>query len=248
MSGEGKSPATIAGYVSDVQRYGGMDGACTSERATQIRLSGLAPRTVARHLAAHAEFARYTGNAAEAASLFARRPSVGVVLPPVVPTQDEMRQFIGAETDLVYRALWTLMCGAGLRLDEAMSLRWHSFTTTGVNVLGKGNKMRTVPLSMAVREAVAAIDTPLARNLNSLLFPMSHRTVQRHVKSNARRAGLPRTWHPHALRHGFGTAIQAAMGDIRLTADIMGHASVVTTMIYTHVANGRREAAVAGVL
>lgn len=239
---EGKSPATVRAYLGDIERYGGTPLSCSPERARAIRDSGLAPRTIARHLASHAAWARHTYPSQE--KWFLARPSVGVVTPHVVPLPEEMRRFIAAETDPQWRALWALMCGAGLRVSEAVAVRSEHICIDPmkVRVLGKGSKVRDIPLSAEVSGYV------LAAWPQSPMFPWSVRTVQRRVKVIAVKAGLPGTWHPHALRHGFATAAWSSTGDLRTVGDLLGHASISTTMIYTHVNDERRTVAVAGIL
>lgn len=248
LRAQGKSECTIAAYVSDVQRYGGHWGSTTAGRALRIRESGLGLRTISRHLASHASFARFMGNT-DALSLFARRPSMGVVLPAVVPEVEQMRRFVAAEPDPMWRALWAVMCGEGLRLSEAAGLTWDrvNIDTKNIRVIGKGMKMRDVPMSTAVRDHLLTW-RKLSPEDALIVFPISRRTIQRHVKENAVRAGLSESWHPHALRHGFATATLEATGNVRVTGDLLGHSSLSTTMIYTHVRGEHRRAAVEAVL
>ena len=251
LRSEGKSEATIKAYIADIERYDTMPAPgylwtprYNGARSRLIRTSGLSPRTIARHLASHAAYCRFIG---QDPAYFLERPKVGVVLPGVVPMQEEMRRFIDAETDVMWRALWAAMCGAGLRVSEVVSLKWSDVEGGKFRVLGKGSKLRDVPMSDEVCEYLRkwARDCPAELHM---IFPVNVRAVQRRVKVVARAAGLPETWHPHAMRHGFATAALESCGDLRVVADLLGHSSMTTAMIYTHVRDPRRAVAVAGIL
>jgi integrase/recombinase XerC len=141
-------------------------------------------------------------------------------------------------------AILLLLYGAGLRIAEAMSL------TAGVlplgqtlRVTGKGGKTRVVPIVDAVREAigayVAACPYPLAGT--SPLFlgarggPLNADLVRRAVRTARRRLGLPDSVTPHALRHSFATHLLAGGADLRSLQELLGHASLSSTQIYTQV-------------
>lgn len=254
MRSLGLADHTITGYVRDVAKWAHVDW---DRLGVDIRSQDAAPRTIARELAGHAAFARWIGMDP---APFLRRPSVATVLPAVVPTVDEMRRFVDAETDPMWRAVFTVLCGCGLRVHEVTTLRWSaaylSVPEPFLRVLGKGSKVRDVPMSDAVRTALFAWMREYAKRYPVVLpsitygciFPVSDRTVQRRVKEGAVRVGLPDTWHPHALRHGFGTAVHDATHDLRLTGDLLGHATIETTRIYAHVNDERRRDAVASIL
>ena len=146
-----------------------------------------------------------------------------------------------AERDM---AILLLLYGSGLRIAEAMSL------TAGVlpvgrtlRVTGKRGKTRVVPVVEAVREAIAAYarSCPYPLTASSPLFlgarggPLNPDLVRRAVRSARKRLGLPDSLTPHALRHSFATHLLAGGADLRSLQELLGHASLSSTQIYTQV-------------
>lgn len=142
------------------------------------------------------------------------------------------------------RAVLLLLYGAGLRIAEALSLKAGDMPLgETLTVTGKGNKQRVVPIIPLVRAAVAEYcdrcpwplpsDGPLFRGAKG--GPLSQGMVQK-AMANARRAlGLPDTATPHALRHSFATHLLGAGADLRSLQELLGHASLGSTQIYTKV-------------
>jgi integrase/recombinase XerC len=141
-------------------------------------------------------------------------------------------------------AMLSLLYGAGLRLSEALSLTGKDVPAPeALRVLGKGRKVRLVPLIKPVRDAVnayvklcpypAAPNEPIFRGLRG--GPLNPRLVQRLMERMRARLGLPETATPHALRHSFATHLLANGGDLRSIQALLGHASLSTTQIYTGV-------------
>jgi integrase/recombinase XerC len=132
-------------------------------------------------------------------------------------------------------------------VSEALSLtgRDHPLPDT-LRILGKGAKMRVVPVLPAVKEAAAhyvalvpfdlSRDGPLFRAVRG--GPLSPRHVQAAMQSLRSRLGLPSTATPHALRHAFATHLLAHGGDLRAIQDLLGHASLSTTQVYAAVEGG----------
>ena len=146
-------------------------------------------------------------------------------------------------------AVLTLLYGAGLRIGEALSLRRGQVPRPGpdggasLTVTGKGNKQRVVPLLPVV---LAAIDDYLAAcpwqgDAAAPLFrgarggPLSPRLIQLSMAKLRPLLGLPASATPHALRHSFATHLLDAGADLRSVQELLGHASLSTTQIYTHV-------------
>ena len=141
-------------------------------------------------------------------------------------------------------AILLLLYGAGLRVAEALSLR-GSVLPIGqtLRVTGKRSKTRVVPIVPAVREAIEnyARQCPYAVKGDVPLFvgarggPLNPDLVRRVVASARRRLGLPDTLTPHALRHSFATHLLARGADLRALQELLGHASLSSTQIYTAV-------------
>jgi site-specific recombinase XerD len=150
--------------------------------------------------------------------------------------------------DLRDRAVLETLFSTGLRLSELCSLdRFVDLKRAEVTVRGKGDKLRLVFLS---ESAQAAIKDYLAKRTDaqSALFVsltkqeevvgrITPRAVQRLVASRARQAGIPKHVHPHQLRHSFATDLLINGADLRAVQELLGHANVATTQIYTHITN-----------
>lgn len=141
-------------------------------------------------------------------------------------------------------AVLLLLYGAGLRISEALSLTWSDLPLgESLAVTGKGGKTRMVPLLPVIREAVSAYahlyERPLSHD--AALFrgekhgPLGARAVQKMVQNLRSRLGLPETITPHALRHSFATHLLAGGGDLRTIQELLGHASLSSTQIYTDI-------------
>ncbi len=155
-------------------------------------------------------------------------------------------------SDLCDQAMLELAYASGLRLSELRNLRLEQLHLDAgfVTVIGKGNKERIVPVG---RLAVEAIERYLAAGRPKLvtskspanLFltqrgtPFARVTLWLRVKQRARRAGIERNLTPHMLRHSFATHLLEHGADLRVIQELLGHASIQTTEIYTHVAGER---------
>jgi integrase/recombinase XerC len=142
------------------------------------------------------------------------------------------------------RAVLLLMYGAGLRIAEALSLKGSDFPLGGTLIVtGKGNKQRVVPILPIVRAAVAdyaarcpwplANGEPLFRGAKG--GPLGQGMVQKAVARARLALGLPASASPHALRHSFATHLLGAGADLRSVQELLGHASLSSTQIYTKV-------------
>jgi integrase/recombinase XerD len=139
-----------------------------------------------------------------------------------------------------------------LRLSELRSIRLEQLHLDAgfINVVGKGNKERVVPVG---RKAVAALECYLtgarprlvtARSPANLFLtrrgtPFAPVTLWLRVKQRVRRAGIARNVTPHMLRHSFATHLLEHGADLRVIQELLGHASISTTEVYTHVAGNR---------
>jgi integrase/recombinase XerD len=146
------------------------------------------------------------------------------------------------------RALLELLYGAGLRVSEATGLDVDDLDLEegGVRVLGKGGKEREVPVGRYAREALgtylrtarpelATARTRGALFLNARGGRLTRQSVARLVAGYARQAGIARSVSPHDLRHSFATHLLDGGADVRVVQELLGHASVATTQVYTLV-------------
>ena len=145
-------------------------------------------------------------------------------------------------------AVLGLLYGAGLRISEALSLNCKDFDASdAITVTGKGNKTRMVPLLPQVAKLIADYRKlcPIELPPDGALFvgsrggPLSPRIIQLAMARLRGALGLPDTATPHALRHSFATHLLARGGDLRAIQELLGHASLSTTQIYTAVDSER---------
>jgi integrase/recombinase XerC len=156
--------------------------------------------------------------------------------------------------ELCNLAMFELMYSSGLRVSElagldtaytdgpnGASLGWLDPAAGEVVVTGKGNKMRRVPVGAPARAALAAwlAVRPPARDGSAALFlsargtRISPRVVQLRLKQHALRVGTPVAVHPHVLRHSFASHLLQSSGDLRAVQELLGHASITSTQVYT---------------
>ena len=164
---------------------------------------------------------------------------------------------LDAATRACNRAMFELLYSSGLRVSELVGLDlryaqdgaggkasagWIDFDSHDVTVTGKGNKMRSVPVGAAAIAALAewtALRTGIARAQTAALFVssrgtrMSARIVQLRLKAHAQALGIPVDVHPHVLRHSFASHVLQSSGDLRAVQEMLGHASITSTQIYT---------------
>jgi integrase/recombinase XerD len=149
------------------------------------------------------------------------------------------------------RALFELAYASGLRVSELVGLSRDRLDLRGqaVSVAGKGNKERSVPFGRAARRALSeylerARPVLCARSRHDAVFvnarggPLSRMGFWKILHGHARAAGIATRVHPHALRHSFATHLLAGGADLRVVQELLGHASISTTAIYTHLDRG----------
>lgn len=144
-------------------------------------------------------------------------------------------------------AVISLCYGAGLRISEALALSRADLESASLRVTGKGGKTRLVPLIAPVRQAIDTyLDlSPFHPSPNEPIFrgkkggPLSPRLIQLRMQQLRGALGLPPSATPHALRHSFATHLLGRGGDLRMIQELLGHASLSTTQIYTAVDTDR---------
>jgi integrase/recombinase XerC len=144
------------------------------------------------------------------------------------------------------KAIMELFYSSGLRLAELSGLRWQQLDLGSgvVTVTGKGNRSRMVPVGRKAVEALQAwrkVHAGMAGIEETSVFvsrtgkPISTRNIQARIRHWATRQGLPRQVHPHLLRHSFASHVLESSGDLRAVQELLGHADISTTQIYTHL-------------
>jgi integrase/recombinase XerD len=172
-------------------------------------------------------------------------------------TSAEIEQLLAPETpetpaNLCDQAVLEVAYGSGLRLAELRNLRLEQLHLEAgfINVIGKGNKERVVPVG---KKAVAALERYMAVGRPKLVTPKSPATVfltkrgtpfapvtlWLRIKQRVRRTGISRNVTPHMLRHSFATHLLEHGADLRIIQELLGHATISTTEIYTHVTGNR---------
>jgi integrase/recombinase XerC len=223
------------------------------------RADGLEARSIGRALAATRSFARFLereGEGRMAAFAAVRTPKAGARLPRPLPVgaarqvvSGEAREHDDAAPWVVARdaAVMGLLYGSGLRISEALGLKQKDAPKPGaqgqVTVVGKGQKVRQVPVIAKVADAIDDYRRlcPWALGAEDPLFvgvkggPLSPRIIQLTMERLRGALGLPSTATPHALRHSFATHLLGRGGDLRSIQELLGHASLSTTQVYTAV-------------
>lgn len=177
-----------------------------------------------------------------------KAPKVGRHLPKNVDVE-QVAQLLNTEatTPLEIRdlAMMELMYSSGLRLSElqGLDLDRMDLATREVRLLGKGNKERIVPIGSKALEAIHRwLEVRMSFNpqdnavfLNNRGGRLSHRSIQLIMEKWGRKQGLETHLHPHKLRHSFATHMLEGSGDLRAVQELLGHSSLATTQIYTHL-------------
>jgi integrase/recombinase XerC len=217
---------------------------------------GISPRSVQRRLSAARTFFGYLqreGSAPRNPALEVRAPKAKKRLPATLDA-DQMGRLLDFRTEdsLAVRdkAIMELFYSCGLRLNELVGLNLDAIDLQDhtVRVTGKGNKTRIVPIGKQARVALrkwlehrATLTPRGAAGARAAVFlgrtgrPLSVRSVQLRVAAWARRRGLTVHVHPHMFRHSFATHLLESSGNLRAVQELLGHADIGTTQIYTHL-------------
>jgi integrase/recombinase XerD len=237
----------------------GLDMATLVEHLRDLRAEGLSSRSIARHLSTIRMFCRFlraNGYIPDDPSELLESPRAWRTVPRVMHTQHVKRLLdaSGERLPLALRdqAIMELMYATGCRASEVGRIRLNDvhLDLGVVRIHGKGNRQRIVPLGQPAQRAVKEYLQELRPRLlredrpTDALFitrrssPLDRTQVWNIVKKHASRAGLPGV-HPHMLRHSFATHLLAGGADLRVVQELLGHARVTTTQVYTHVDNDR---------
>src|SRR6186713_2946176 len=266
-----RSPRTVDAYRRDLaalHRFLGKDVARVTPEELEswvasMRAEGLAASTIARRVSAIRAYFRHLvliGMRDENPAASLQLPRRGRTLPRAL-SPAETERLIDAATGttpraLRDRALVELLYGAGLRVSEAVGLEKNGVDLDErlVRSIGKGDKERIVPLG---RNAADSLRRYLSRGrpfldsrhrpelfLNARGGPLTRAGAFLILRRLAEKAGLePRRVHPHLLRHSFATHLLEGGADLRSVQEMLGHADLATTELYTHVTDRRRREA-----
>jgi integrase/recombinase XerC len=243
----------------DVKRWGALNNFQVRAFAAGEHAGGIAPRSIQRRLSAARTFYEYLmreGAVKNNPALDVRAPKTKKRLPATLDA-DQMGRLLDFRVDDTLsardKAMMELFYSSGLRLSELVGLDVSGVDLQDrtVRVLGKGHKTRIVPVG---RHAIAALKKWLTQRAeltqknpssssphSGPMFvgktgrPLSVRAVQLRVGTWARRQGLTMHVHPHMFRHSFATHLLESSGDLRGVQELLGHADISTTQVYTHL-------------
>jgi integrase/recombinase XerC len=249
-------------YVRDVAQLCELAGAASVADLARPQLMrfvatlhgrGLSGRSLARTLSAWRAFYRFL---IERDGTLKDDPCAGIKAPkssrrlPSALSPDEAAKLVAIDSDEPFairdRAVFELAYSSGLRLSELAQLdvAGCDLTTGEVRVLGKGSKERIVPVGTAARDAVTrwlslrgmhAAPGEAAMFIGRRGRRLSPRAIQQQLAQWAIRQGLSRHVHPHMLRHSFASHVLQSSGDLRAVQEMLGHASIASTQVYTHL-------------
>lgn len=258
------SPLTAKSYLRDLSRLQSLLDDSSVETLEDLdtqhirsflatlHKEGLANASLQRWLSSVRTFFRY----ALQESWISHNPADGLQAPakakklPKLMDADQAVQLVSIEGDdwhsLRDRALLELLYSSGLRLAEIANVNIGDlhFGEATVRVTGKGNKTRLVPVgscALAAIERWLKVRSERALENEKALFVsqrgkrISHRAIQQRVKLIAQRQGISQPINPHMLRHSFASHLLESSGDLRAVQDLLGHANLSTTQVYTHL-------------
>ncbi|HEX5049583.1 MAG TPA: tyrosine recombinase XerC [Gammaproteobacteria bacterium] len=258
------SPHTISAYQRDlnallgfceregVASFKALDSYVVRRFAAESHRRGLGARSVARRLSAVRTFLAYLvelGEVGSNAGVHVQAPKPPRRLPATLDA-DQVASLLAISGDdfltLRDRAMLELFYSSGLRLAELVSLNLVDVDAADrtVRVTGKGSKTRVVPVGKAALAALhdwREVRHEVAKPGEQAMFltrngeRISHRSVQARVNHWARRRGTPTGVHPHMLRHSFASHLLESSHDLRAVQEMLGHASLSTTQVYTHL-------------
>lgn len=254
------SPHTVEAYQRDLTKLANycqerkltnsdaLDAAHIRQLIAQQRSSGASPASIQRQLSSLRSFYQHRqrdfGAKKNPASGIAA-PRRGRPLPKTLNAESiaQLLAFPGNEPiDLRDRAIMELFYSSGLRLAELADLDVDDIDLREglVAVTGKGRKSRTLPVGRLACQAVKSWlrcrpheDTALFTSMRG--GRLGHRAIQSRIKLRAKQQGIPEALHPHMLRHSFASHLLESSSDLRGVQELLGHANLSTTQVYTHL-------------
>lgn len=259
------SAHTCSNYERDLRRFGAWVAGPQAHTAWReltsrelrryvavLSRSGLGGRSIARHLSAIRRFYDYLVReqlASNNPALDVRAPRTGRRLPKVADV-DQLSHLLDANPDdhLETRdlSMFELLYSSGLRLSELAGLNLQSIDRCGgeLRVLGKGGKERILPVGRRALRALTQwldVRSGLADESEPALYVsrrgdrLSNRSIQSRLRRWGVKNGADQKLYPHLLRHSFASHILESSGDLRAVQELLGHADISTTQIYTHL-------------
>ena len=238
--------------AQDINRWQDIDGRQIQGFIAWRHRQGISGRSLQRNLSAVRAFYRYLINT----GIAKQNPANGILAPksarrlPDALDVDQIMQLIEIDENdplsIRDRAILELMYSSGLRLAELINLDLNDidYSDALITVTGKGKKTRTIPVG---RYAVQALKTWLKKR-DEMVTPeekamfvsnrgqrISARNIQQRLKQWAIKQGLANHVHPHMLRHSFASHLLESSGDLRAIQELLGHADISTTQVYTHL-------------
>jgi integrase/recombinase XerC len=238
--------------AAGIHDWRALDSHQVRKYAAQSHRRGLSGRSIQRRLSALRSFYNYLLREQQVSlnpGLDIRAPRSEQHLPDTLNVDDIARLLnVVSKDTLVLRdlAMLELLYSSGLRLAELVALNEGDvdFTERVVRVTGKGAKTRLLPVgdkAITALQAWMQVRTRQLQGTETAIFTgrggkrLSARSVQQRVKDWARRQGIPGDLHPHTLRHSFASHLLESSGDLRAVQELLGHADISTTQIYTHL-------------
>lgn len=254
------SPNTVASYISDLTAFFSAVGKDPKDVVPEDIISyfaettTLSKRSQARVLSSLHSFYKWMimeGEMTDNPSDAIEAPKLGKYLPAVLSVEEVDRLIAAVDLDSAFgkrdRAMLETLYGLGLRVSELVSLRISSIWTEQgfVSVIGKGDKQRLVPLGGMARDAIRDYlevrGLAADRESSDILFlnrfgrALTRVAVFKMIKAYAMKAGISKEISPHTLRHSFATHLIENGADLRAVQEMLGHESILTTEIYTHI-------------
>ena len=256
------SPHTVASYCHDVEGFLSFCGLEPRAVATadieaylgKVSADGLSKRSSARLLSALRSFFSWCveeGEIRENPCDRVEAPKLGKYLPAVLSIEEVEAILTSVDLQAPYgkrnRAILEVLYGCGLRVSECAGLLLsHIHWKDGfIDVVGKGNKQRLIPLGEMAADAIRTYlperPVPASRACEDYLFlnrfgkPLSRVSLFKLVKDQAMAAGIQKEISPHTFRHSFATHLIENGADLRIVQEMLGHESILTTEIYTHI-------------
>ena len=256
------SPSTVASYCHDVEAF--LKAVDLAPRAIgpsdiekylgKLTEGGLSKRSAARLVSALRNFFDWCVQEGEVKENPCDRvdaPKLGKYLPAVLSVEEVTAILESVDVKAPFgkrnRAILEVLYGCGLRVSEAASLRIsHVHLDDGfVDIIGKGNKQRLVPIGEMAADAIRTYlpdrPEPASPAYDDFLFlnrfgkPLSRVSLFKLVKDQAMAAGIQKEISPHTCRHSFATHLIENGADLRIVQEMLGHESILTTEIYTHI-------------